>query len=298
MCIEIEQPQYGAANRCSAANTVRIMSLRSKARDALLIYKLLFWLLVLCCVAAVFVVAYRVFQVLIVLAVVGILGWVVFQMVRGGVRAYDRRKAWRDYRKEYAAWEAATAVSVPEVAAPAEAVAAGDGAPPVSNADADVAKAAPDVLVLDEPSDSVTSATPVSQSTWADSSRVAPSMTIAEPQSTPSEREVRLKPPAFVEPPTEQLAAPVAPPADEPKKPRNGMATTGFVLGIITGVCTVLWAPVALDPVVAIPAIVFASIGLHRVGRLSTGRSKAWIGLGLGILGVVVWVLQAFLYLK
>ncbi|WP_434317537.1 hypothetical protein [Leifsonia sp. P73] len=275
------------------------MSLRSKARDALLIYKLTLGFVVLCCVAAVFVVAFRVFQVLLVLGTVGILGWVVFQMVRGGVRAYDRRKAWRDYRKEYAAWEAATSASVvAEVADPAEAVVARGKEPQLSNEGADVTKAGPDVLVLDEPSDSVARATSVSQSTGADSSHVARSMAIAEPPSTPSEREVLLEPSAFARPPVEHLAEPVAPPADEPKKPRNGMATTGFVLGILTAVCTVLWVPVALDPVVAIPAIVFASIGLHRASRLSTGQSKAWIGLGLGILGVLVWVLQAFLYLK
>lgn len=264
------------------------MSLRSKGRDALVVCKLIFWLLVLSFAAGLLVLAYRVFVVILMLGLVAILGWVVFQMIRGSIRSYDRRKAWRVYREDYAAWEAASAaLTVAESSGSGELA----GQFPQQTTHEIEAAAAPEieaeVLVLAErPEAGEATFSVTADSPLADASAAPPSLTVAAPQLQPE-----------VSVPDRHVAEPIKPQA-EPRGPRNAMATAGFVLGIITAACCVLWFPVALDPIVAVPAIVFAGLGLRRARQRGVGEAKSWIGLGLGVLGVLVWILQAFLYMK
>lgn len=89
---------------------------------------------------------------------------------------------------------------------------------------------------------------------------------------------------------TEQSAyAPYpGPPAPGPTKGSNGLATAGFVLGLLGLLGS--WIPVLniLSIILAVVGIVFGAIGLARSTRANGGRGLAIAGLVLGALGIVI----------
>jgi len=70
-------------------------------------------------------------------------------------------------------------------------------------------------------------------------------------------------------------------------KPRNGFALTGLILGIASVLLSI--------GIIPILAIVFSGIGLSKVkDRSGKGKVQAWIGLILGILYTLVYMLYHY----
>ena len=84
--------------------------------------------------------------------------------------------------------------------------------------------------------------------------------------------------------------APIAPQGDIP--PKNGIGTTGLVLGIIA--LTSLWIPILnlFSWFIGLVAMVFGAIGLNRARPgLATNRGTAAGGFFSGLSAVVVAIL-------
>ncbi|MGW8064416.1 DUF4190 domain-containing protein [Streptomyces ziwulingensis] len=99
-------------------------------------------------------------------------------------------------------------------------------------------------------------------------------------------------------------AYPAAPPAGYPQapgygmpmQPRNGMGTTGLVLGIIGTVCSLTFFLWFFGVVLGILAIIFGAVGRGRAVRgEATNKGAATAGLVLGITATVILPLLGFL---
>lgn len=76
-----------------------------------------------------------------------------------------------------------------------------------------------------------------------------------------------------------------------PPKGSNGLATAGFVLGLL-GLLT-SWIPVLniLGIILAVIGVVLAAVGLAKSKRVNAGKGLAVAGLVLGVLAVIIAVL-------
>ncbi|MEV5438237.1 DUF4190 domain-containing protein [Streptomyces sp. NPDC052682] len=97
---------------------------------------------------------------------------------------------------------------------------------------------------------------------------------------------------------------PAAPPAAYPQgpgyampmQPRNGMGTTGLVLGIIGVVCSVTFIMWFIGIILGILAIIFGAIGRGKANRgEATNKGAATTGLVCGIVATVILPLLGLL---
>jgi hypothetical protein len=246
----------------------RCMSVRSKASDAVFIAEgvaVLFQFMLVLVLAVVAIYA----------AVVALVIYLLVHLVRWIIRVHRRRAA-----------QASAAQAVPAMAVPAAFQVerhAGRGRHAAMLESASLAVPQPTGLPASEPDWASMAPAPLA----VPELQAAEEATVVEPDMPP------------VEPANAGASLPelVAVPTPTTSEPRNAHATTGFVLGIISGALTILWVPVAFSPLVAIPAMVFSIIGLVKSRRLGIGDSKGWTGLSLGAVAVAVWFVQAAIYL-
>lgn len=96
------------------------------------------------------------------------------------------------------------------------------------------------------------------------------------------------------------LPAPHPPAQQEvPTQPRNGLGTTGFILGLIG----LIFSPIPFIGVVAWPLVIlgliFAAVGLHRVSKgKATNKGLSIAGIVTSIVGLIVCIVWVVVFNK
>jgi hypothetical protein len=73
--------------------------------------------------------------------------------------------------------------------------------------------------------------------------------------------------------------------------PSNGLATTGFVCGLVGLIICLIPFGIFFGGIVAVIGIVFGFLGRSRAREVGTGRGMATAGSVLGVVGLIVGVL-------
>ena len=81
-----------------------------------------------------------------------------------------------------------------------------------------------------------------------------------------------------------------------PRPTSNGLATTGFVCGLVGFIICLIPFGVFFGGIVAVVGIVFGFLGRSRAREVGTGRGMATTGAVLGITGLIIGVAWLFVF--
>jgi hypothetical protein len=98
-------------------------------------------------------------------------------------------------------------------------------------------------------------------------------------------------PPPFAPPPYGGY-----PPPLPPRPTTNGLATTGFVCGLVGFIICLIPFGIFFGGIVAIVGIVFGFLGRSRAREVGIGRGMATTGAALGIVGLVIGIAWIFVF--